>query len=342
MSSTITNKDIALSIIDFLKQSVAKKEVAEDYAESMDVAIDCIADAFEVNKDDDSKILKDVFNGKSLPELLKSTVSSNSTSEKSESVPAVKEIDADTKAKADELKVQGNRAMALKDYTEAIAKYTEAISLDPTNVVYLSNRAAAHSSSQKHDKAVEDAEKAIKLNPNFSKAYSRLGLAKYALGDAKAAMEAYKKGLEVEGETKSDAMRKGYETAKKRVEEELENSISTTDKSGESSGSRGSGADAGAGAGAGGLPDMSSFLGGGGGMPNLAEMMNNPQIMQAAQEMMSNPAAMQNLFNNPAVKQMAQQMGLGGENGPDLSNIMNNPMFNQFMGGKGSQGDKSE
>ena len=66
-------------------------------------------------------------------------------------------------------------------------------------------------------------------------------------------------------------------------------------------------------------------------MPNLAEMMNNPQIMQAAQEMMSNPAAMQNLFSNPAVKQMAQQMGLGGENGPDLSNIMNNPMFNQFM-----------
>ena len=62
--------------------------------------------------------------------------------------------------------------------------------------------------------------------------------------------------------------------------------------------------------------------------------MNNPQIMQAAQEMMSNPAAMQNLFSNPAVKQMAQQMGLGGENGPDLSNIMNNPMFNQFMGGR--------
>lgn len=74
-------------------------------------------------------------------------------------------------------------------------------------------------------------------------------------------MEAYKKGLEVEGETKSDAMRKGYETAKKRVEEELENSISTTDKSGESSGSSESatGAGAGAGAGAGGLPDMSSF-----------------------------------------------------------------------------------
>lgn len=113
--------------------------------------------------------------------MLKSSVSFSSTSEKSESVPAAKEVDADTKAKADELKVQGNRAMALKDYPEAIAKYTEAIGLDPSNVVYLSNRAAAHSSSQKHDKAVEDAEKAIELDPNFSKAYSRLGLAKYAL-----------------------------------------------------------------------------------------------------------------------------------------------------------------
>ena len=61
----------------------------------MDVAIDCIADAFEVNKEDDSKTLKDVFHGKSLSELLKSSVSFSSTSEKSESVPAAKEVDAD-------------------------------------------------------------------------------------------------------------------------------------------------------------------------------------------------------------------------------------------------------
>lgn len=344
MSSTISNKDVALSIIHFLKEAVAKKQVAEDYAESMDVAIDCIADAFEVDKDDDSKVVKDVFKGKSLSELLQSleisASNSSDVSTPSESPAEVKEVDAETKAKADELKVEGNRAMALKDYSLAIARYTEAIGLDPTNVVYLSNRAAAHSSSQKHDKAVEDAENAIKLNPDFSKAYSRLGLAKYALGDAKGSMEAYKKGLEVEGENKSDAMRKGYETAKKRVEEELENSIAATERSA-SSDSSSTGAGAGAGAGAGGLPDLSSFMGGAGGMPNLSDMMNNPQIMQAAQEMMSNPQAMQNLFSNPAVRQMAEQFGLGGDNAPDLSNIMNNPMFNQFMGGRGNQGGDS-
>ncbi|KAI5958978.1 sgt2 [Candida pseudojiufengensis] len=302
--STVSNKDIALSIIGFLKQAVASKEVAEDYAESMDIAIDCIADAFEVNKDDDKNTIASKFGGKSLPELLK-----NQTISKQDE-PTPIEVDEETKKKADELKVEGNRAMAAKDYPTAIAKYTEAIGLDPTNVVYLSNRAAAHSSAKNHEQAVEDAEKAIKLNPNFSKAYSRLGLAQYALGDAKASMEAYKKGLDVEGDSKSEAMKKGYETAKKRVEELLEDSIATNDRD------AGSSEPASGGAGAGGLPDLSSLLGGlgggAGGMPNFAEMMNNPAIMQAAQQMMSDPQAMQNLLNNPMLSQFMG--GLGGRN----------------------------
>lgn len=329
--SRVTNKDIALSIIGFLKSAVSNKEIGEDYVESMDVAIDCIADAFEVDKDDETANGK--FGGKDLKSLLASGAAS-STSAGVDAGAASKpaEVDDATKAKADGLKVEGNRAMAARNFDEAIAKYTEAIELDPSNVVYLSNRAAAYSSSQQHDKAVTDAEAAIKLNPDFSKAYSRLGLAKYALGDAKAAMEAYKKGLDVEGDKKSDAMVKGYETAKKRVEEDLEQSISKSEAN-ESGSSGNGGAGAGAGAGAGGLPDLSSMFGSGGGMPNLADMMSNPQVMQAAQQMMSDPSAMQNLLSNPAVRQMAQNFGLGGENGPDLSSIMNNPMFSQFMGG---------
>ncbi|CAK9440302.1 uncharacterized protein LODBEIA_P44020 [Lodderomyces beijingensis] len=339
--SSVSNKDVALYIINFLKQSVADKTIAEDYVESMDVAIDCIADAFEVNKDDDKKALTQ-FGGKSLPELLKGFASSSAASSSNDKTdkPSPVIVDDETKAKADALKVEGNRFMASKDYPAAIAKYTEAIALDPTNVVYLSNRAAAYSSARDHQQAIEDAKKAIQLNPEFSKAYSRLGLAEFALGNPKAAMEAYQKGLDVEGETKSEAMRKGYETAKKRVEEQLEDSISTTDR--DDGASRGG---AGSGAGAGGLPDFGSMFGGaggpGGGMGSFADMMNNPQLMQAAQQMMSNPDAMQNILNNPAIRQMAQSMGLGGPDGPDLSNLMNNPMFSQFMG-RGSQGDNNE
>lgn len=350
---TATNQEIALSIINFLKLSVANKQIAEDYTESMDVAIDCIADAFEVNKDDDAAVVKSKFGGKSLADLINKLGDSPAAAAASgtASTTSAKEVDAETKAKADALKVEGNRAMAARQFDEAIKKYTDAIALDSTSVVYLSNRAAAYSSASQHEKAVADAEKAIELDPNFSKAYSRLGLAKYALGDATAAMNAYKNGLDVEGDKKSDAMRKGYETAKRRVEEELESSIPKSDVATSDEGTRSTDGAAGAGAGAGGMPDFSSMFGGGaGGMPSFSDLMNNPQIMQAAQQMMQNPGALQGLMNNPQVRQMAQNMGLGGEggNGPDLSELMNNPMLqnlaSQFGGagaGSGARGNNN-
>lgn len=336
---SVPNKDIALSIIGFLKQSVSNKLISEDYADSMDVAIDCIADAFEVDKDADPKSLT-----KSLPELIAAGAGGASSAAAAEPAANSASVDQETRAKADAFKLEGNSAMAAKNFEEAIQKYTQAIELDNTNAVYLSNRAAAFSSNLQHEKAIEDAEAAIKLNPSFSKSYSRLGLAKYALGDAKAAMEAYKKGVEIEGDKVSDAMKRGYETAKRRVEEELEKDMPKTDvaKSESEETSRDApGAGAGAGAGAGGMPDFGSMFGGGGGMPSLSEMMNNPQIMQAAQQMMQDPNALANLMNNPMVKNMAQNFGLGGENGqmPDVSQLMNNPALrNMFGGGQGGAG----
>lgn len=316
-----SNKDLALAIIKFLETSVSNKTVSEDFAESIDVAIDCIADAFEVNKDD-AETIAAKFGGKGLLEAVNAGGVLAAPAE-----PVT--VTAETKAKADALKGEGNKAMAAKDFDTAVAKYSEAIALDASNVVYLSNRAAAYSSSSQHAKAVEDAQAAIKLDPKFSKAYSRLGLAQYALGNAKESMEAYKSGMEVEG-TPSEAMKRGYETAKKRVEEDgVSSEVETTrDASGADAG-------AGAGAGAGGLPDLLSIFGGGG-MPSLANMMNNPQLMQAAQSMMSNPEAMQGLMNNPMLRQMA--LSMGGEGG--LEGLMNNPalqnMARQFMGGSGA------
>ncbi|WEJ95502.1 Small glutamine-rich tetratricopeptide repeat-containing protein 2 [Yamadazyma tenuis] len=329
----IDNKDIALSIIEFLKTSVVNKTVSEDYADSMEVAIDCIADSFEVDKDTKSAKL----GGKPLSELISAGLLGSATAA---TTGTTHQVDEATKAKADALKLEGNRAMAAKDFKTAIVKYTAAIELDSTNVVYLSNRAAAYSSDLNHQQAVVDAEKAIELDPNFSKSYSRLGLAKYALGDAKAAMDAYKKGLDVESEKPSDAMKRGYETAKRRVEEELErempsSEVASTDRE---TPSPEASTGAGSGAGAGGLPDLASMFGGGaGGMPNISDMMNNPQLMQAAQSMMSNPDAMANLMNNPMIRNMAQSFGLGGENGqmPDLSEIMNNPALRNMFGGSG-------
>ena len=82
---------------------------------------------------------------------------------------------AEDKANADKLKQKGNTLMSSKKYDDAIQSYTEAIKFDPTNPVYYSNRAAAHSSKGDHLLAVGDAGKAIEVDPSYVKGYHRLG-----------------------------------------------------------------------------------------------------------------------------------------------------------------------
>ncbi|ORY32780.1 hypothetical protein BCR39DRAFT_349959 [Naematelia encephala] len=81
--------------------------------------------------------------------------------------------EADKQA-AEALKAKGNALMGQKLYDSAIEQYTEAIKLD-ANPVYYSNRAAAWGGLGEHEKAAEDAERALEIDPKFSKAYSRLG-----------------------------------------------------------------------------------------------------------------------------------------------------------------------
>jgi small glutamine-rich tetratricopeptide repeat-containing protein alpha len=156
-------------------------------------------------------------------------------------------------------------------------------------------------------------------------------------------MEAYSKGIEYEGNGGSDAMKKGFETAKKRVAE-LEGEGEDEDEDDEMT-------DRGApGMGAGGMPDLSALAGmfggggaggAGGGMPDLSSIMSNPMFASMAQNLMSNPDMMNNLMSNPRIRDMANQFGAGGagagagaggEGGrgagggmPDLSSLMSDP-----------------
>lgn len=42
------------------------------------------------------------------------------------------------------LRSEGNEAFKKQDYPTAVAKYTEAVEIDPTNHVYFSNRRCVH------------------------------------------------------------------------------------------------------------------------------------------------------------------------------------------------------
>lgn len=341
-----------------MSTSLKDGTLTSDDAESVEVASSCIADAFKVDANDKAA-MQDAVGTQNLHSIYRvyeklkgrstaSTMGESSAQEGRPSTPSAPKTD-DSKAappstgkanpEAEKLKSAGNAAMQQKDYKTAIAKYTEAISMSPANPIYLSNRAAAYSASGDHIAAAADAEIAVAADPKYTKAWSRLGLAKFALGDAKGSAEAYQKGIEYEANGGSEAMKKGLETAKKRVAEmEEEGEDMPEDDVDDAAGNtRGMG-------GGGGMPDLSSLAGmfgggagggggGGGGMPDLGSLMNNPMFASMARNLMQNPEALQGLMNNPRLQQMMQGMQGGGEAGrggggggmPDLSSMMNDP-----------------
>jgi len=331
----------ALSIIQYLNTSLTDGTLTEDDRDSIEVATSCISESFKVDPTDatpkDTQTLLQIYG---VYEKLKGKTPAGAPTP---AAGATVEISDATKREAEGLKSQGNAAMAKKDYAAAIALYGKALALVPGNPIFLSNRAAAYSASSDHEAARADAEAAVAADPKYTKAWSRLGLARFALGDARGSMEAYGKGIEYEGNGGSDAMKKGYETAKKRVAE-----VEAGEDPDEDVADRGV-----SGAGAGGMPDLSSLAGmfggggagGAGGMPDLSSIMSNPMFASMAQKLMSNPEMMSNLMSNPRIRDMASQFGGGAGGaggaggGPDLSALMSDPsiaeMARNMMGGAG-------
>lgn len=268
----------------------------------------------------------------SVYENLRSKTAASSAASAAAPAPSAAAPTDEEKKQAEALKSRGNSAMATKDYASAIDLYTQALALVPGNPIFLSNRAAAYSASKDHESARADAEASVAADPKYTKAWSRLGLARFALGDAKGSMEAYEKGIEYEGNGGSEAMRRGFETAKKRTEQEALTGGGDDDELPTARGLGGAG-------GAGGMPDLSSLAGmfgggaggaGGGGMPDLSSIMSNPMFASMAQNLMSNPDMMNNLMSNPALRDMASRFGGGGGGGegagtPDLASLMQDP-----------------
>ncbi|KAG6025813.1 hypothetical protein E4U41_001452 [Claviceps citrina] len=338
---------LALAICDFLSTCATDGTLtADEDRDSLDVAVNCIAETFKVDASDREAVRAAVGSQGLLSiyavyEKLKATTATTTTTTTTTTGGAasgaaaaadhpagdspVQQPTDEQKKQAESLKSKGNAAMAQKNYASAIDLYTQALALHPSNVVFLSNRAAAHSAAKDHASARIDAEATVALDPSYTKAWSRLGLARFALGDARGAMDAYSKGIEHEGNGGSDAMKKGYETARRRVEE-------TQQPDDGPNLSRSS-----PGGGAGGMPDLSSLASmfgaggagagagaGAGGMPDLGSIMSNPMFASMAQNLMSNPDLMSNLMSNPRLRDMANQFTSGGGM-PDLGSLMSDP-----------------
>ncbi|KAK3306460.1 uncharacterized protein B0T15DRAFT_527275 [Chaetomium strumarium] len=360
--TTTSKQRLALAICDFLSTSLTDGTLQADEKDNVEIAINCIGEAFGVDPNDKAAVSQAIGSQSllqiySVYETLKNAGPPKPAAESSSSTSAPstagQQPTEEQKKQAEALKLKGNAAMAQKDYPAAIDFYTRALALLPGNAIFLSNRAAAYSAARDHESAKADAEAAVAIDPKYTKAWSRLGLARFALGDAKGAMEAYQKGIEHEGNGGSEAMKKGYETAKRRVEEIAADEAAAANNSS----TRDAGAAAG-GAGGGGTPSLSDLAGmfgggrggnggggAGGGLPDFGSIMNNPMFASMAQNLMSNPDLMANLMNNPRLREMADSFGRGGGM-PDIGSLMSDPniaeMAKNLMGGAGRGGPGAE
>uniref|UniRef100_H2YCX0 Stress-induced-phosphoprotein 1 n=1 Tax=Ciona savignyi TaxID=51511 RepID=H2YCX0_CIOSA len=96
---------------------------------------------------------------------------------------------------AEEFKKKGNAALTAGNNEEAINFYTEGIKLDETNHLLYSNRSAAYAKVKKYEESLKDAEKVIKLRPDWGKGYSRKGAALIYLERYQDAKSCYEFGL---------------------------------------------------------------------------------------------------------------------------------------------------
>ena len=162
----------------------------------------CISDTeFEDYWNKISQLLCDLGDSKEELEELKTSLRSNK----------IALTQSQNIKKATELKLEGNKAFSAKDYSKAIEYYTEAIVLPdiPSSdlAILYSNRSASYLEKHFNKKtqnendainALEDAKNSKKQNPDWFKAYTRLGNAYEVFNQLDKAINAYERALLLE------------------------------------------------------------------------------------------------------------------------------------------------
>ncbi|KAI0652345.1 TPR-like protein [Trametes meyenii] len=134
--------------------------------------------------------------------------------------------DDENKAKAAQLKAEGNALHVKGNHAEARLKYTEAIKHDGENAVLYANRAASYIALKQYLDAGHDAEKAVELDPTYGKAWARLAKATAELHVFPRSVNAWKKALgtlpSANLTAQQQQFKRQYEDGLKEVEAEWE------------------------------------------------------------------------------------------------------------------------
>ncbi|KAG6537202.1 RNA polymerase II-associated protein 3-like [Zingiber officinale] len=112
----------------------------------------------------------------------------------------------------------GNECFKQKKFSEAIDCYSRSIALSPTSVAF-ANRAMAYLKLKRYEEAESDCTEALNLDDRYVKAYSRRATARKELGKLKAALE--DADFAVRLEPNNNEVRKQYSETKALYEKEI-------------------------------------------------------------------------------------------------------------------------
>ncbi|OSD06163.1 TPR-like protein [Trametes coccinea BRFM310] len=140
--------------------------------------------------------------------------------------------DDETKAKVEQLKAEGNELHSKGNYAAARLKYSEAIKLHGENAILYANRAAAYIAQRQYLDAAKDAQRAVEIDPAYSKAWARLAKSTFELRVWRPSINAWKKALETlpsaDLTAQQQQLKQQYEEGLKQAEAELQKNESKT------------------------------------------------------------------------------------------------------------------
>jgi len=115
-----------------------------------------------------------------------------------------------------EIKKLGDEAFNSKDYKKAIYCYTKALEFQPNNPILYANRSVCWGELGQLQKALVDADSAIRANPMYPKGHTRRGAALFAMKRYKDAVVSLKSSLNID--PNDELTKKAYEIAKEKAE----------------------------------------------------------------------------------------------------------------------------
>jgi tetratricopeptide (TPR) repeat protein len=126
-------------------------------------------------------------------------------------------ITPEERSDAEALKSLGNGATYGHDYPRALSMYSQAIKIDSGNAIYRSNRSAAYCALDQF----EEAYIAVNIDPTYTKAWARLGMAYMKLNRSKKARKCYARAVELAGPDVTETMKRGLAEAEAKIKAAL-------------------------------------------------------------------------------------------------------------------------